>query len=225
MNAPRFVTFSPAFPSLVLALLVSMSLHGLLIVPSLFVPSRPDHAGETSPSAGRPLAATLKQALPSSAPTPSLAPEQESVELELEMKTPSAPSLSAPPPKTTATTAPAPRPARPVIDVPLGTLPPQAARSARQQIAELARQEGFYPLEAIQNRWQGEAWVRIFLDAQGQVIAARIETSSGHAILDEAALRAARSLKSLPANGLEDATLPIQFRLRQGSGNREDSRP
>jgi protein TonB len=95
----------------------------------------------------------------------------------------------------------------------LGNLPPAAARSARQQLAHLARQEGFYPLEAIEQGWQGEAWVRIFLDEQGQVIAARIEQGSGYPLLDQAALRAARALRSLPADGLEEAVFPVRFRL------------
>ena len=36
----------------------------------------------------------------------------------------------------------------------------------------------------------------------------------GHAILDEAALRAARSLKSLPADAPRQTVLPIRFRLK-----------
>lgn len=71
----------------------------------------------------------------------------------------------------------------------------------------------FYPLEAIQNGWQGEAWVQIFLDADGNVIAARLETSSGYPLLDAAAVNAARSLKSLLHSGLDSAILPVRFRL------------
>ncbi|MDR3055569.1 MAG: TonB family protein [Zoogloeaceae bacterium] len=103
--------------------------------------------------------------------------------------------------------------ARPTPPTPEKTPLENLAASARSQLDQLARQEGFYPLEAIQNRWQGEAWVQIFLDAGGNVIAARIEEGSGFPILDAAALKAARALKSLPADGLESAILPVRFRL------------
>ncbi|MDR1349956.1 MAG: TonB family protein [Zoogloeaceae bacterium] len=90
-------------------------------------------------------------------------------------------------------------------DSPLATL----TASARQQLNRL----DFYPLEAIQNGWQGEAWVRIFLDENGNVIAARLEASSGYPLLDAAAVNAARSLKSLSHNGLDSALLPVRFKL------------
>ena len=53
----------------------------------------------------------------------------------------------------------------------------------------------------------------VTLDARGRVAGARLERGSGHAILDEAAVRAARSLKSLPA-GAGETVLPVSFRLR-----------
>ena len=53
-----------------------------------------------------------------------------------------------------------------------------------------------------------------FLDDAGHVIAARLEASSGHPILDEAAVRAARTLHDLPAGAPREALLPVRFRLR-----------
>ena len=85
-----------------------------------------------------------------------------------------------------------------------------AARKAGEQIAR----ELFYPPEAIERGLEGEALVLLFLDESGSAIAARIETSSGHAILDAAAVRAARTLKSLPASAPREALLPVRFRLR-----------
>ena len=72
----------------------------------------------------------------------------------------------------------------------------------------------FYPPEAIERGLEGEALVLLFLDEAGNAIAARIEASSGHAILDAAAVRAARTLKSLPASAPREALLPVRFRLR-----------
>ena len=85
-----------------------------------------------------------------------------------------------------------------------------AARKAGEQIAR----QLFYPAEAIERGLEGEALVLLFLDEAGNAIAARIEASSGHAVLDAAAVRAARTLKSLPANAPREAVLPVRFRLR-----------
>jgi protein TonB len=54
----------------------------------------------------------------------------------------------------------------------------------------------------------------LVLDESGQVVATRVEQGSGHAILDDAALRAARSLKSLSADAPRQTVLPIRFRLK-----------
>ena len=92
----------------------------------------------------------------------------------------------------------------------LRVLPADAARSAMEQMAR----ELPYPPEAIERGLQGEALVLLFLDASGNVIAARLESSSGHDLLDEAAVRAARTLRALPASAPREALLPVRFRLR-----------
>ena len=56
--------------------------------------------------------------------------------------------------------------------------------------------------------------VLLFLDASGNAIAARLEASSGHALLDDAAVRAARTLRALPDSAPREALLPVRFRLR-----------
>ncbi len=86
----------------------------------------------------------------------------------------------------------------------------EAARKAGEQIAR----QLFYPTEAIERGLEGEALVLLFLDEAGNAIAARIEASSGHALLDQAAVRAARTLRSLPASAPREAVLPVRFRLR-----------
>jgi protein TonB len=84
-----------------------------------------------------------------------------------------------------------------------------ALRAAEQMARDLP-----YPPEAVERGLQGEALVLLFLDRGGSVIAARLEASSGHAILDEAALRAARQLRALPDSAPREALLPVRFRLR-----------
>jgi len=86
----------------------------------------------------------------------------------------------------------------------------EAARKAGEQIAR----ELYYPPEAIERGLEGEALVLLFLDESGNAIAARIEASSGHALLDAAAVRAARTLRAMPASTPREAVLPVRFRLR-----------
>jgi protein TonB len=86
----------------------------------------------------------------------------------------------------------------------------EAALKAAEQLAR----DLPYPAEAIERGWQGEALVLLFLDNSGNAIAARLEASSGHAILDDAAVRAARQLRALPDSAPREALLPVRFRLR-----------
>ena len=53
----------------------------------------------------------------------------------------------------------------------------------------------------------------LFLDGAGNVLAARVERSSGHALLDQAAAKAARQLKALPEGVARETILPVRFRL------------
>lgn len=86
----------------------------------------------------------------------------------------------------------------------------EAALIAQKQLARAL----FYPREAIEQGIEGEATVLLFLDESGDAIAARLEVSSGHALLDDAAVRAARSLRALPGGAPREALLPVRFRLR-----------
>ena len=92
--------------------------------------------------------------------------------------------------------------------------PPMLAGEAARKAGEQIARQLLYPPEAIARGLEGEALVLLFLDEAGNAIAARIEASSGHAILDEAAVRAARTLRSLPSGAPREAVLPVRFRLR-----------
>jgi len=71
-----------------------------------------------------------------------------------------------------------------------------------------------YPPEAVRRGLEGEVVVLLELDANGRVVAASVASGSGHAILDEAAVRAARQLGALgPALGGKAILLPVRFRL------------
>jgi protein TonB len=92
--------------------------------------------------------------------------------------------------------------------------PPRIAGEAALRAAEQLKNELHYPLEAVERGLQGEALVLLFLDASGNAVAARLEASSGHKLLDEAAVRAARTLRGLPDSAPRDVLLPVRFRLR-----------
>ena len=97
---------------------------------------------------------------------------------------------------------------------PVSVFRPRLEGEAALRAVEQLRRELPYPPEAIERGLQGEALVLLFLDASGNAIAARLEATSGHALLDEAAVRAARALRSLPDSAPREVLLPVRFRLR-----------
>ncbi len=96
---------------------------------------------------------------------------------------------------------------------------PPAARArdwqqeVRRQFTRQQQRGEFYPVEAIARGLQGEVLVLLMLDPDGSVAAARVEQSSGHRLLDAAALDAVRALRSLPADAPRQTLLPVRFRL------------
>jgi protein TonB len=74
--------------------------------------------------------------------------------------------------------------------------------------------ELLYPPEAIARGLEGDATVMLFLDESGDAIAARLESSTGHVLLDAAAVRAVGSLRGLPESAPREILLPVRFRLK-----------
>ncbi|TRO79515.1 energy transducer TonB [Desulfuromonas acetexigens] len=75
-----------------------------------------------------------------------------------------------------------------------------------------------YPGLANQRRWQGEVLLRALVDDQGAVTRVEVESSSGHDILDQAALKTVRRWKFDPAHDGEknvshEVFLPVRFEL------------
>jgi len=119
--------------------------------------------------------------------------------------------LALPEPPPAATPQPAkPRPPKPVPS----PATPDWQREIRRQFGEQRQRGEFYPAEAIARGLQGEVLVLLVLDPDGSVAAARLEESSGHPLLDDAALRAVRALRSLPADAPRETLIPVRFRLR-----------
>jgi len=84
----------------------------------------------------------------------------------------------------------------------------------QRQFLKQQKQGVFYPAEAIAKGLEGDVLVLIVLDPDGQVVAARVEESSGSRLLDDGALQAARALRALPADTPRETLLPIRFRLK-----------
>lgn len=184
---------SRAHPFLGRAFAISLALHALLVAAP---------AWRFKASSQAPLTVSLREAPPAPAPKP--AAQEEPVQLQL--PAPPAAKPAARP------AAPAPKPSRPITrqTVALQRISGEAARHAGEQLAR----ELLYPPEAIARGLEGEALVLLFLDESGNAVAARLEESSGHALLDDAAVRAARLLRALPASAPREVLLPVRFRLR-----------
>lgn len=169
------------------ALAGSLLLHALVAVLAQWL-AMPGRRPPPSPAAA--LQAVLLPA-PALAPTPLFAPAPEPV---------TASASARPPPRPAE--RPVERPARSGVRVDLATL------ASRQVAGRL-----LYPEEAVVRGLEGEAQVMLFLDAGGNAVAARLERSSGHAMLDEAAVAAARGVRGLPEGGEREVLLPVRFRL------------
>lgn len=93
-------------------------------------------------------------------------------------------------------------------------LPPPRELKGRALESALAKmtQEEFYPRDAIARGLEGRVVLLLTLDQAGRVVALEMASSSGHALLDDAARHAAGRIASLPG-GRRQVLLPVEFRL------------
>ncbi len=119
------------------------------------------------------------------------------------------------------TVAAAPGPASEAVPV---TPPAASVRSgpAEPDIRPSALQQPrpFYPRIARQRGWQGVVVLRVAVDERGHPCEVGVQTSSGHPVLDEAALEAVRQWRFAPARlaGLAIAStvdVPVRFSLTE----------
>lgn len=123
--------------------------------------------------------------------------------------------FASPPPTPAAAATPTPPPKSPAAR----SNSPQAradswVQHVKKHLQQLDQKGLFYPRESIALGEQGEVLVLLILDHDGQVVGSRIEQSSGYPRLDDAALRAVRSLRALPADAPRETLIPVRFRLR-----------
>lgn len=174
------------------ALALSLLLHALVVAGGLGR-SRP----AAPPPEPPPLQATLAAPHP---PAELIAPD-------------AANRTEAPPPPQHAE----PKPPRETRLLARPTARPEAPPRKDDPVAAASRQivrALLYPPEAVARGLEGEAVVMLFLDETGNAVAARLERSSGHALLDNAAVAAARQVRALPDGAAREIVLPVRFRLR-----------
>jgi len=77
-----------------------------------------------------------------------------------------------------------------------------------------------YPRSALRAQLQGSVLLAVQVDTKGRLSAVELKQSSGHSLLDEAALAAARALQELPAppealhSQLRPIRIPINYRVQ-----------
>ena len=74
----------------------------------------------------------------------------------------------------------------------------------------------YYPAAARPHRLAGRALVRLVIDAHGRVTNAYVLHSSGHAVLDRAAVSFAYAYRFIAGNGPRTTRLPVTFRPPPG---------
>jgi protein TonB len=128
----------------------------------------------------------------------------------------SPPPAAAPPPQ--AAVQPPPPPAAPAQ--PAAAVESTAVASYQQNLSTLVNRKKIYPQRAVRQRLEGTAYVSLTLAPDGNVANISLQKSSGHDILDQAALEMVRKASPLPRapeilRGKERViSIPIRFELQ-----------
>ena len=88
-----------------------------------------------------------------------------------------------------------------------------AARHEAQKMQRKLSMHLFYPPEAVARGIEGDVWLLLKLSPEGEIIDVSIATSSGHPILDNAAIRAAYAMGKQAGATARELIVPAYFRL------------
>jgi protein TonB len=172
---------------LILAFALSLAVHGVVLLP--------DIARRFPVAAPRPpLQAVLRP--PPEAPTPAGPLLKNTLDAE------EAPRVAAPPPP------PPPPAARKSAAV--AAVARREVRAAQRKLSE----QLYYPPEAVARGIEGEVRLIVRLSADGRIEDVSVAASSGHAILDNAAIKAAYAMGQLSGVTSRELILPVIFRLQ-----------
>jgi protein TonB len=99
-------------------------------------------------------------------------------------------------------------PTPPTVDIPPNT------QTGKAKVLALKSPRPEYPLEARKHRWVGVGWFVMHVDEpSGAVTSVEIAQSTGHKILDRAAVEALRKWRLVPHSGLKKVKTPITFSM------------
>lgn len=93
-------------------------------------------------------------------------------------------------------------------------------RSYLARVARAVQRDFSYPRAAVRAGLEGQCVVVVTIDAEGRIVRTELDGTSGHSVLDRAALAAATSIKRVPKAPLElgwterQVKIPFTFRLR-----------
>jgi protein TonB len=171
-------------PRLLLALALSLALHGSLVLPDLL---------KRLSVAPPPPALQAVLRLP---PKPEVAPVEPLLKNTLDAEE-AKPALKPAPPTPPPRVAPK-------------TVARREVRAAQRKLSEHL----FYPPEAIARGIEGEVRLILTLSADGAVENVSIAASSGYPVLDNAAIKAAYAMGALTGASSRELILPVIFRLQ-----------
>lgn len=114
------------------------------------------------------------------------------------------------PPRRTAPPPQGPEPSRGKGPIQVEPLPAAQLAETLERLSEVL----LYPPEALRLGLEGEVVLLVELGEGGRIVEASVASSSGHALLDQAALKAVARLGALsPASAGKAILLPVRFRI------------
>ncbi|HRF05675.1 energy transducer TonB [Accumulibacter sp.] len=173
--------------SLILALALSLALHASLLLPAAFKRGTPP----SPPVLQAMLRLPVKQAEPNAEPL-----------LKDTLANSEAPPVVKPPPPPKVQQAARPKAVAKAV-------PRREVEAAQRKLSEHL----FYPEEAVARGLEGEVRLILTVSDNGRITDVHVGVSSGHAILDKAAERAAWTMGRVNWAYSRELILPVTFRL------------
>lgn len=115
--------------------------------------------------------------------------------------------------KNTLDTEETPEIAKPVPSIPSPVGKHTTARRDVQIAKKKLSTTQFYPIQAVEHGIEGDVRLILTLSADGSVEGVTIAASSGHPLLDNAAIKAAYAMGKLTGVTSRELILPVSFRL------------
>lgn len=100
-----------------------------------------------------------------------------------------------------------------VMPAPAKASPKTVARREAQKMQRKLSKQLFYPAEAVARGIEGDVWLLLKLSPDGEIVDVSIATSSGHTILDNAAIKAAYAMPKEPGAASREVIVSARFRL------------